>query len=166
MPLSESVPDQVWLKEYPIHFAGCDFNARMSVIRNSDAKLLLRSPCEIDSTTKDEIVALGEVTYIVAPGSYHHLHIPSAQTAFPDAETHICPGIERKRPDLDFNWFLGDHAPEYQMGWKDKSAARKCLMRILDWDFDKIILSHGDLIERNAKERELEAWDKPLNATE
>ena len=33
------------------------------------------------------------------------------------------------------------------MGWKDKSAARKCLLRILDWDFDKIILSHGDLIE-------------------
>ncbi len=33
MPLSEYVPDQVWLQKYPIHFAGCDFDARMAVIR-------------------------------------------------------------------------------------------------------------------------------------
>jgi hypothetical protein len=28
MPLSEFVADQVWLQDYPIHFASCDFDAR------------------------------------------------------------------------------------------------------------------------------------------
>ena len=77
--------------------------------RNKAAKLHL--PCEIDDSTKEAISALGEVAYIVAPGSYHYFHIPSAQAAFPDAETYICPGIERKRPELNFDWFLGDRPP-------------------------------------------------------
>jgi hypothetical protein len=38
------------------------------------------------------------------------------------------------------------------------------LQKILEWDFDRIILSHGDLIETDAKERALEAWKKPLSA--
>ena len=162
------------------------------------------------------------------------MYIPSAQAAFPDADTYICPGIERKRPDVDFDWFLGDRAPaawegvldqvlvrgnkliwevaflhkpsktlllvdlienftdqtpnvnwllklwwkavfnmwdnpkpapEYQMGWKDKAAARESLQRILEWDFDRIVLAHGDLIETNAKSMALEAWAKPLGAS-
>ncbi len=55
--------------------------------------------------------------------------------------------------------------PEYQMGWKDKEAARESLKRILDWDFDKIVLTHGDLIETDAKARALDAWNKPLSAS-
>ena len=38
------------------------------------------------------------------------------------------------------------------------------MMKILELDFDKIILAHGDLIETNAKERALEAWKRPLSA--
>ena len=234
MPLSEFVPGQLWLQDYPIHFAGCDFDARMAVIRVSATELMIHSPCEIDSATRTAISDLGDVAYIVAPGSYHHIHIASAQAAFPEADTYICPGIERKRPDLDFDWFLGDRspaawagvldqvlvrgnkfiwevvffhkpsktllvvdlienftdqtpnvnwllklwwkvvfhmwdnpkpAPEYQMGWKDKTAARESLQRILEWDFDKIVLSHGDLIETNAKSMAQEAWEKPLSVS-
>ena len=60
---------------------------------------------------------------------------------------------------------LSEYVPG-QLGWKDKSAARRSLGKILEWDFDKIILSHGDLIETNAKERALEAWKKPPSAPE
>jgi hypothetical protein len=234
VPLSEFVPGQLWLQEYPIHYAGCDFNARMTVVRVSDTEILLHSPCEIDSATRGEISALGDVAYIVAPGSYHYFHVPSAQAAFPSADTYICPGVERKRPDLDFDWFLGDRAPEawagvldqvlvrgnkyiwevaflhrqsktlllvdlienftdqtsnvnwllklwwkavfhmwenpkpapeYQMGWKDKEAARKSLLKILDWDFDKIVMAHGDLIQTGAKEKAFDAWRKPLSSS-
>jgi hypothetical protein len=231
MELTEFVTGQIWLKEYPIHFAGCDFNARMSVIRLPNSTLLMHSPCEIDPQTKKAVSALGDVAYIVAPGSYHHLYIPSAQAAFPQAETFICPGIERKRPEIDFDWFLADQppedwadtldqvlvrgnkyiwevaflhkpsrslllvdlienftdqtpnvnwllklwwkvvfhmwddpkpAPEYQMGWKDRAAARKSLQRILDWDFERVIMSHGDLINEDAKAIAREAWKAPL----
>ena len=233
MSLTEFVPDQIWLKEYPIHFAGCDFNARMAVIRVSATELLLHSPCEIDAQTRDDISALGRVAYIVAPGSYHYFHVASAQEAFPEADIYICPGVERKDPSIDFDWFLSDRAPdcwagaldqvlvrgnkfiwevaflhkasktlvlvdlienigdntpgvnwvlelwwkvvlrmwnrpkpapEYQMGWKDKAAARQSLQKILEWDFEKIVLAHGDLIENHAKQAALEAWRVPLKA--
>ena len=233
MALTEFVPGSIWLQEYPIDYAGCDFNARMTVIKLTDSRLVLHSPCEIDAETKAAISALGDVACIVAPGSYHYFHVASAQAAFPDAETYICPGVERKQPELDFDWLLGDRppalwdgvldqvlvrgnkhiwevaffhrpsktlllvdlienitdqtpnvnwvlkfwwklvfhmwnrpkpAPEYQMGWKDKAAARKSLEKMLQWDFDKIILAHGDLIEADAKERAMEAWAVPLSA--
>jgi len=35
-------------------------------------------------------------------------------------------------------------------------------MKILEWDFERIIISHGDLIEENAKEVALHAWQRPL----
>lgn len=231
MQLSEYVPGQIWLTEYPIHYAGCDFNARMTVLRLADSRLMLHSPCEIDSETKEALTSLGEVAFIVAPGSYHYFHVASAQTAFPEAETYICPGVERKRPDIDFDWILGDRspeaweaslnqtlvrgtkyiwevaffhkssrtlllvdlienigdetpnvnwqlkfwwkavfhmwnrpkpAPEYQLGWKDKAAAKRALQRILEWDFERIVLAHGDTIENEARAAALEAWSVPL----
>ena len=34
---------------------------------------------------------------------------------------------------------------------KDRSAMRDSLRRILDWDFDRIILSHGDVVEHDGR---------------
>lgn len=225
--MEEYIPDTIWLKEYPIRYAGTSFNARMTVVRLSNGNLLLHSPCRIDDATKATIDRLGEVEYIVAPGTYHYLYIESAQIAFPNSRTWICPGIERKQPDLQFDWILGDRpsdkwaddfdqvlirgnriiwevaffhkttrtlllvdsienftdatkgvswtlklwwklvfrmwnnpkpAPEYQLGWQDKAAAAESFQRILNWDFDRIIIAHGDLIEASAKAVALQAW--------
>ena len=230
--LTEYVPELIWVKEYPVHYAGTDFHARMTIIRLSDSRIMIHSPCEIDISTKSEIDNLGEVTFIIAPGSYHYLYIASAQEAFPNTETFICPGIERKRPKLKFDWILGDRpdprwkdefdqvlvrgtkyiwevaffhkisrtlilvdllenftdttpgvswtlklwwkvvfhmwnhpkpAPEYQLGWRDKKAARKSLQRILEWDIHRIIIAHGDMVENNCKEILIDAWGAPLN---
>lgn len=230
--LFEYIADTIWIKEYPIHYAGTDFNSRMTVVRLSSGKLLLHSPCEIDEVTKAAIDGIGQVGFIVAPGSYHYFHIESAQRAFREAETFICPGIERKVPDIRFDWLLGDRpdqrweedfeqvlvrgnrfiwevaffhkvtrtlivvdvienitdetqdvnwllklwwklvfrmwnnpkpAPEYQMGWNDTKAAARSLGTILNWDFERIILAHGELIEDNAKDVARQAWRRPLS---
>ena len=229
----EYIPNQIWIKEYPIRYAGTRFNSRMTVIRLQSGGLMLHSPSEIDASTKAEIEALGKVEFIVAPGSYHYFHVASAQAAFPGAETFICPGIEAKRPELHFDGILGDRpdprwegdfeqvlvrgnrfiwevafyhipsktlilvdllenitdktagvnwllkfwwkvvfrmwknpkpAPEYQMGWKDKKAAGESLRRILDWDFERIILAHGELVEENAKGILVAAWKGVLGS--
>lgn len=229
----EYVTDTIWIVDYPVHYSGMDFGSRMSIIRLANSQLMLHSPCEITDELKETISALGEVAWIVAPGSYHYFHIQSAQDAYPNADTYICPGIERKRPDLEFDWILGDKspdcwqdelgqvlvrgtkymwevgffhkqsktlllvdlienigdqtpdigwqmklwwkvvfhmwnkpkpAPEYQLGWKDKSAARKSLQKILEWDFDRIIIAHGDNIESDAKAVARSAWATPLTS--
>ena len=119
MSLVEFIPGQVWLKEYPVHYAGCDFNSRMAVVRVSDTDLLLHSPCDIDSATKGAISSLGRVAYIVAPGSYHYFHVPSAQTAFPNAETYICPGrtvVQISRGDCLRTWRLTANGTDFMSG--------------------------------------------------
>lgn len=233
--LCEYRRDTIWIKEYPIHYAGVDFNSRMTVVRLKNGGLFIHSPCEIDKAIKIALDRIGKVEFIVAPGSYHYLYVESAQRAFPDADTFICPGVERKRPEMEFDWFLSDRpdkrwecdfeqvlvrgnrliwevaffhkhtrtlilvdlienitddtkgvdwalklwwklvfhmwnnpkpAPEYQMGWKDKYAASASLKRILHWDFERIIISHGDIIEKNAREVALRAWKNPLRSAE
>lgn len=230
MQLTEFIPGQIWLLDYPVEYAGCRFNARMSVVRLANGTLMLHSPCDLDDATAKAIARLGPVSCIVAPGSFHYMHVAKAQSRFPEAMTYLCPGVERKLPGLRFDWILGDRppaiwsdtldqvlirgsrfmwevamlhkpgktlllvdaiehftdrtadvswqvkawfklfgmwnkpkpAPEYRLGWHDKSAARASLEAILAWDFDRIVLSHGDNITENAKEIARRAWTPPL----
>lgn len=230
-PLTEYVPGRIWLKEYPVRFGWMDFNARMTIVRLDDGRLLVHSPCDVDAGLKDAIEALGPVAFIIAPGTLHHLHVGSCRRAFPDAATHICPGIEKKQPGLAFDRQLGDApdpgwaadldqvlihgtriireaaffhrssrtlilvdlienygdgsgrvdrllrfwwkfvfrmwnrpkpAPEYQLGWKDKAAAGESLEKILAWDFERIIIAHGELIETDARHVARTAWRQVL----
>ena len=55
-------------------------------------------------------------------------------------------------------WNKPRPAPEYRMGWSDGQAVAKSLRRILAWDFQQIVLSHGNLIDRNAREVAAAAW--------
>jgi hypothetical protein len=137
--------------------------------------------------------------------------------AFPEARLWVAPGLERKRPDLDFVAVLGDEPPEewreqvdqtffrgrpyenevvflhrssrtlilcdlaFHFGpraaaptrWlmkllrsygrfgpskldplliRDRDAARQSLERILAWDFDRIVVAHGDILESGGRE--------------
>ncbi len=114
--LTEHTPSMIWIADYPVHYAGLDFFSRMTVIRLIDNRLLLHSPCHIDQAMKEQLDRVGEVAYIVAPGSYHYFHVVSAQDAYPLAKTMICPGVEQKAPDLQFSEFLCDKVPD---SWLD-----------------------------------------------
>ena len=59
-------------------------------------------------------------------------------------------------------WNRARPAPEYQLGWSDKQAARESLERILAWDIERVVIAHGDCIEERAVERLREAWARPL----
>jgi hypothetical protein len=229
--LQEYIAGRIWLCRYPVTYMGMKLYARMTIVRLDDGRLMLHSPCEIDDSLRHALAERGEVAYIVAPGTFHYLYVASAQAAYPKAETFICPGIERKRPDMHFDWLLGDiapqawagqldqvlvrgsrwiwevaffhrrsrtlilvdlietftdatpevdwklklwwkivfrmwntarPAPEYQLGWSDRKAARTSLQRILRWDFERVIVAHGDLIEADGRRVVEEAWRKPL----
>jgi hypothetical protein len=108
--LTEYVNDQIWILEYPVRYGGMELYARMTIIKLASGELLIHDPCPIDERIKQAINALGRVKYIVAPGYYHHLFVTDFQRRYPDAETFICPGLERKRPDMAFDWILGNKA--------------------------------------------------------
>ena len=52
MPSIGFLREQIWVQEYPIHFAGCDFNARMTVARIS-WELLRSDPYFLAKITLD-----------------------------------------------------------------------------------------------------------------
>lgn len=232
--MEEYVPGSIYIVEYPIHFGGINLFSRMTIVRLSNGKLWLHSPCKLDATLKSEIDQLGEVACIIAPGNFHHLYVSDLQADYPDAETFLCPGLEKKRADLHFDWILGNRpdprwepdfeqlviqgtriinevaflhkpsrtlilvdllenigddytheadlllkfwwkavfhmwnhpkpAPEYQIGWGDKTIVRKGLEKILSWEFERIIIAHGNLIEKDAKAVATKAWENVLKA--
>ena len=232
LKIKEYIPNKIYIVEYPVRFAGMDILARMTLIRLGDNKLWVHNAAPLDDELKNQIDQLGHVAYILAPGTYHHLHIPEFQNHYPEAETFFCPGLEQKRSDIEFDWILGnrpDHrwqdefdqvavtgarfisevvfyhipsntlllvdllenygddyehqadsllkfwwknitrmwnkaapAPEYQMGWGEKKAVRRSLNKILTWDFKRIIIAHGNIIESYAKDTALKAWKNVL----
>lgn len=57
-------------------------------------------------------------------------------------------------------WNRPRPAPEYQFAWGDKTRVRESMARILAWDFERVIVSHGDVIARDAKHIVARAWHK------
>ena len=232
--LKEYIKDQIWILEYPVQFFGMDLFARTTIIRLENGELIVHDPCKIDEVIKSEIDSLGVVKFIIAPGSYHHLFITDFQRKYPNAETYLCPGLERKRPDIKFDWILGNKpdqrwgdtleqvliqgtkymwevvflhrpsktlilvdllenigddyqhkaglllqfwwryifrmwnnpkaAPEYQMGWGNKNIVKNGLNKILGWNAERVILAHGENIEKNVSGILNTAWKRVLDA--
>ena len=96
----------------------------MTVIHLASGEIMLHSPCHISAALMEEISALGPVAHIVLPGNFHHLHATSAQAAFPNAKTWICPGVDARRPDLKYDGILGDAAPADWMAEIDQVLVR------------------------------------------
>jgi len=55
-------------------------------------------------------------------------------------------------------WNHPSPAPEYRVAWGDKARVREGLERILGWDFERVILSHGDNVTRDARNVVAQAW--------
>ena len=212
--LRELVPGLLWVKEHPVRLAGGRFLTRMTVMRLDDG-LCVHSPVE----------ALGEVRAIIAPSTFHHFFVASAQQTFPSARTYAIEGLDRKRKDLHFDEVLGAEppplwagqmeqvivgnclmrevdflhrasrtlvgvdlvenfrdetpgtnamlrgwmrlfgmwgrprpAPELRWFTRDRMAARLALDRILAWDFDRAVIAHGELLDRDPHQSIREAW--------
>jgi hypothetical protein len=46
---------------------------------------------------------------------------------------------------------FGPHRPVRSM-IRERAAARGSLSKILDWDFDRVIVTHGEVLERGGRE--------------
>jgi hypothetical protein len=106
--------DDIWTVTRRAKFFGVETGARMTVVRLSDGGLFVHSPVALDSDTRHEVDALGEVRAVVAPSLFHHLFVGEWMAAYPKAVFAACPGLEWKRTDLAFTGVLGDQPhPEW-----------------------------------------------------
>lgn len=106
----EEFGDQIWIADGPeiVAAAGFHFPTRMAVIRLADQSLFVWSPIELSQTMRDEINALGEVRYLIAPNDLHHTFLQDWHHAYPLAKIIAAPGLIAKRKDIHFDDVLGD----------------------------------------------------------
>jgi hypothetical protein len=207
--------DHLWCAARDHTFMGMHLGTRMTVIRLPGDHLWLHSPVGVDDTLRRDVDALGEVTHVVAPSLYHHVHAGDWKQAYPTATLWGAPGLATKREDLTFDATLGEKAEPQWAGvidqvplagcklgevvffhrpsrslvtsdlienfegsphlvtrlylkaagiygkpgvsrmlrpiYRDRAAVRASLEHMLAWDFERIVLAHGEPIERDAQ---------------
>jgi len=127
------IEGKIHIIEYPVHYGGMDLFSRTTLVRLDDGTLWVHSPCPIDDQLANAIKQLGNVAFIVAPGTFHHLYVTDFQNHFPEAETFVCPGLEKKREDIKYDWILGNR-PDHR--WQS--------------EFDQVAITTATLISEVA----------------
>ncbi len=217
--LTPIVDGQLYSARAHLRFYGLPMGTRMTVVKLPDGRLWVHSPITLD-TVKDDLDALGEVAYVVAPNFIHHLYVGPFLDAYPDAQLFMSPRLMGKRADLAARGGLelGDEVPEgtwegvlsqapargskvmdevvfvhhptrtlllcdllecvhasapawvrvvgrlagiyerpgppvdMKMSFSDHAATRAFVDRVLAWDFDRVVMAHGDVIETGGKD--------------
>lgn len=113
--LQEFGPD-IWTVDGPEVVAALGFHypTRMAVIKLSDDRLFVWSPIALTDGLRTEIDAIGEVAFLIAPNSLHHLFIADWKHAYPRARLYAAPGLRDKREDLVLD---GDLDGEQTLPW-------------------------------------------------
>ena len=110
--LLASFGPEIWLADgAQTQVIGFRYPTRMAVIRLAGGDLLIWSPVALSEPLRTELKALGEVRYLVAPNSLHHLFLGQWRDAYPQAKLHAAPGLAERRLDLVIDAELGGAPP-------------------------------------------------------
>jgi len=209
----EKLAENLWTYKTDFRVPGLNLGGRMTIIRLHEGGLFLHSPAKLTPELSKVLMTIGNVKYIIAPNSYHHLFVGPYLQQFAQAEFWTVPQVVAKRPDLahaDIHLLptaaaafvggeimlevvhgragfsegvflhtpsktlivsdllfnlpdkgLGGFIAKYIVGGASpprvsrfgrfaigrESPARVSIHKIINWDFDRIILAHGEVID-------------------
>lgn len=225
------IDKNIWVAEQPLKYLGVDVGTRMTLIRLGTGELIVISPIQVDNDTINQINAIGDVSYIIAPNLYHHLFASSFKAIYPKAKLWAAPGLESKKSDLPidkvisvneksilnqveyllFDGFkvfdlkgysllnecvffhqashtliLTDTAFHFDESFplttqlaarligsykklspsllerfasKEIEKVKQSVQKVLAWDFDRVIMAHGSIVESDAKRKFREGYE-------
>lgn len=221
-----SLAEGLWVIDHPFAMpGGIAIGTRSTIVRLSSGGLWLHSPGPLSTSARAWLEANGPVEAIVAPNLLHHLFVPAAASAFPDAAVFGAEGMAKKisgglepasivpmnRPwkddfeclriegspkmnevvffhrstrtlvmsDLAFNFrrvdsfgtrlflrlngALGNFGPSRlarSFFFSDHEQVGQSIAQLLEWNFDRVILAHGEVLETegHAAMRSAYAW--------
>ncbi len=104
----ERVTEDIFTTTRPQRFWGLETGTRMNLIRLPGGGLFVHCPVALDETTRAEVDALGEVRVVASSSLYHHLYAGEWMKAYPEALFCACPGLDKKRADLQWSHVLED----------------------------------------------------------
>ena len=93
---------------------------RMTIVRLADRTLWIHSPIAYSDELRSAVAELGRVSALVAPNSYHHLHIESWAAAHPQAELFAPPDLITRFQSRDW----GDLTESTTEAWSGEIATR------------------------------------------
>jgi hypothetical protein len=104
----------------------------MAVLQGNDG-LVLHSPVALAAEDVQAIEAVGPVAAILAPNTYHHMHLRAAAEAFPAARVYVPEGLEDKIGPVPRAEAIGRaHPPALPDGIEhfilDRHTIRECLL--------------------------------------
>lgn len=111
----QSIDSDIWVVDRPLTFFGLALGSTMTVVRLPCGRLWLHSPVTLDGPLKERLDALGPVGFITAPSKVHHMFVSAYLQAYPDAELHVAPGLDKKRKDFKGSTELSAVSPA---SWK------------------------------------------------
>lgn len=106
--------DGVWYDIGPSHFLGLQLTATMTVLRVGDG-VLLHSPLPLTPERRAAVDAIGRVTHLYAPNTFHHQWLGEWSQAYPTAGVHAPAELATKRPRLRIDRFH-DRSAEHDFG--------------------------------------------------
>lgn len=134
----------------------------MTVLRSNDGGVFLHSPVMMDNACRAAIELLGPVRAIMREVDF--LHGASRTLVVTDLIENFLdetPGTNRMLRGVIKclgMWGSPNPAPELRWFTRDRKAVREALQKILSWDFDRIVLAHGELILHEPKAALRKAW--------
>lgn len=100
-PKLQSFGPEIWAADgSEADVAGFRYPTRMVVIRLTGGSLFVWSPVALSARLREEVEALGEVHYLVAPNSLHHLFLSEWRQTYPQARLYgpgLAPAAGRSR---------------------------------------------------------------------
>jgi hypothetical protein len=84
--LVELSPAGIWIGERKLWFGGVRLRSRMTVIRLADGRLWVHSASEPTPELCAELDRLGQVSWLVVPNRWHHIHAAAMKARYPDAQ--------------------------------------------------------------------------------
>src|SRR5699024_7744915 len=94
-----SFSPSTWIVDAPQKVAAMQFGTRSTIVRLPSKGLAIISPIDFDDQIAQEIDALGQVDFIIAPNLFHHLYFNDAAKRWPTAKALLPPSLKEKVPD-------------------------------------------------------------------
>ena len=106
------VGENIWcIDGEPVKMFTTPFQTRMTIVRLASGKLWLHSPVMPSEKIYNLVNEIGEVSYLVAPNTLHHLSLEHWMQVYPEAKLFGVERLPEKRTDLKFSGILAD-SPE------------------------------------------------------
>lgn len=153
-------PDLWTLDGDPLRMLGIPFRTRMTVVRLPDGGLWLHSPVAPTPERLSAVAKLGPVRHLVAPCTFHHLHVATWSAAHPDATIWGVPGLRERYPERRFDETLSDEPPSQWSGTLDQVVFRgsKVMVEVVFFHRPSKALLITDIVQNHEPELDGLFW--------